>query len=142
MLMSHSARSASLTGLPSPGRSAASAIIAPSVSARGTTAIKLLRINMLDLPFVVDGPARNDVHVPHRKRRHGHVHLRSAAHGEHLVARRLPVAGFVPGAALQDDRLAVPAPGHPEAVYCLARYWFVERRFTPALAAIGRNHDF
>src|ERR1700719_5244850 len=109
MLMSKSASSASLTGLPSPGRSAATAVAAPpSASMRGMTTIKRLSVDMLDLPFVVGSPARDDVHVPHREGGHRNVDLGLAALGEHLGAGRLHVARLVPRAALQHDRLAVP----------------------------------
>src|ERR1700719_3666497 len=109
MLKSQSARSDSLTGLPSPGRSAATAGAAQSsASMRGMTTVKRLSVDMLALPVVVGGPARDDVHVPHREGGHRNVDLRLAALGEHLGAGRLHVARLVPRAALQHDRLAVP----------------------------------
>src|SRR2546428_10674377 len=111
MLMSHRARSASLTGLPSPGRSAATAA-PPSISARGMTTARCLPVDMLELPFVIGGPAGDDVHVSHRESGHRNVDFWLAALGAHLGAGPLHVAGLVPGAALQDDRLAVPAAGH------------------------------
>src|SRR6266700_1640249 len=93
MLMSHSASSASLTGLPSPGRSAATAVAAPpSAIMRGTTTVRRLSVNMLDLPFVVGRPARDDVHVPHREGGHRNVDLGLAALGKHLGTGRLHVA--------------------------------------------------
>src|SRR5437763_6965803 len=68
MLMSQSARSASLIGLPSPGWSAAIAGAAPaSASAKGTTTARCLPVDMLGLPFGVDRPAGDDVHVSHRE---------------------------------------------------------------------------
>src|ERR1700686_1608814 len=115
MLMSQSARSASLTGLPSPGCSAAVAAAAtPSTNTR-LAAARRLPVDMLGLPFAVDGPAGDDVHVSHREGGHRNVDLGLAALGEHLAAGRLHVAGLVPGAALQHHRLAVPPPGHAEA---------------------------
>src|SRR6266436_7026485 len=137
MLMSHKASSASLTGLPSPGKSAATAVAAPpSASARGMTTARRSTVDMLDLPFVIGGPARDDVHVPHREGGHRKVDFRLAALGEHLGAGRLHVAGLVPGAALQHDRLAVPAPGHAEPGERLAEHRCVERCLRPALAAV------
>src|ERR1700716_848198 len=128
MLKSHSASSASLTGLPSPGRSPAIAVAAPpSASTSGTTTARRLPVDMLELPFVVGGPTRDDVHVPHREGGHRSVHLGFAALGEHLRARRLHVAGLVPGTALQHDRLAVPAPGRAEPGQGLAEHRRVER---------------
>src|SRR5258707_15739363 len=115
MLKSHSASSASLTGLPSPGRSAAAEVAAPpSGSMRAMTTVKRLSVDMLDLPFFVGSPARDDVHVPHREGGHRNVALGLAALSEHLGAGRLHVARLVPRTALQHDRLAVPAPGHAE----------------------------
>src|SRR5438067_7271853 len=72
-LMSHSARSASLIGFPRPGPSAAMA--APAKSASGSANKKRLRVDMLSLPFAVDRPGRDHVHVPHRECSHGDVDL-------------------------------------------------------------------
>src|SRR5258707_15465048 len=94
MLMSHFARSASLTGFPSPGPAAAKAM--PVTSASGIASAKRSAIDMLCLPLVVDRPAGDDVHVPHRERGDGDVDLGLAALGEHLGAGRLHVAGLVP----------------------------------------------
>src|SRR5258705_11637453 len=101
MLMSQSARSASVTGLPNPGVSAA-AVPMPQASTKATAAIRGLRVDMLRLPFAVDRPAGDDVHVPHRECGHRHVDLGLAALGEHFGTRRLHVAGLIPGTALQD----------------------------------------
>src|SRR5215471_6178942 len=138
-LMSQSARSASVTGLPSPGSSAA---IAPAPqSASANAQVKSLAVDMLDLPLLVDRPAGDDVHVPHREGGHRHVDLGRAALGEHLLARRLYVAGLIPSAALQHHRLTVPAPGQTEAGERLGQDRRVERSLRPALAAVGRDHD-
>src|SRR6516164_5803483 len=111
MLMSHSARSASVTGLPSPGRSAPMAVDAPSASPKGMTTARVLRIDMPDLPFGIDGPARDHIHMSHWECGHRDVHLGRAPLGEHLVAGRLNIAGFVPGAALQNHWLAAQRQG-------------------------------
>src|ERR1700758_3560383 len=110
MLMSHSARSASLTLWPRPGPSAAMAGAASSPSANEMAIAKRLRIDMLRLPGGVDRPARDHVHVPHREGSDGEVELGCAALGQQLGAGRLHVAGFVPRAALQHHGLAVPPP--------------------------------
>src|SRR5262252_6252434 len=99
MLMSHSPRSASVTGLPRPGRSAAAA--APSPNARGMTTARPLRIYMLGLPFGVDGPTRYHVHVTHRESGNGDIDLGLAALRQELAAGRLHIARLIPGAALQ-----------------------------------------
>src|SRR5215472_11722420 len=171
-LMSHSARSASLTGLPRPGSSAAIAAAPESASANAAAKVKrvpiewigtrsaflhwrmsffgkpgstfpgqALAVDMLDLPFLIDRPAGDDVHVPHREGGHRHVDLGRAALGEHLLAGGLYVAGLVPGAALQHHRLPVPAPGQTEAGQRLGQDRRVERRLRPALAAVGRDQD-
>src|SRR4051794_12271541 len=99
--MSQSERSASVTGLPRPGPSPASVAPAPSESASGKANAKALAIDMRRLPFAIDGPARDDVHVAHGERRDRNVDPRRAALGEHLLAGGLAIAGFVPRAALQ-----------------------------------------
>src|SRR6516225_11151494 len=141
ILMSHSARSASVTGLPSPGRSAAMAVAAPTASPKGMAIARVLRIDMLDLPFGIDGPARDHIHMPHWEGGHRDIHLGRAALGEHLVAVRLNIAGFVPGAALQNHWLAIPTPGHAEPGQCLAQHGRIKRGFAPTLAPVGRDHD-
>src|SRR5262245_35394414 len=98
--MSHNARSLSDTGWPSPGRSADKAAGVPSAITMVTTPARISRVDMFDVPFGVDCPTRNDVHVAHRERSHWDIHLRCAALGEHLFTSRLNIAGFVPGAAL------------------------------------------
>src|SRR5689334_12339497 len=134
--MSQSARSASVTDWPRFGVSAA----APEANASAAATSRLLRIDMFHLALAVDSPTGDDIHVPHRESRHRHVDSRLAALGGDLRARRLRIAGLIPGAALQHDRLAVPAPGHAEAGKRLAQHWLLQRRLRPALAAIGRDH--
>src|ERR1019366_5387962 len=129
-----------LPGLPSPGRSAAIAA-PPTPSTSPMTTASCLPVDMLGLPVAVDGPARDDVHVPHREGGHRNVDLGGAALGEHLLAGRLDIAGLVPGAALQHHRLAVPAPGQAEPGQGLGEHRRIERRLCPALAAVGRDHD-
>src|SRR5436190_3488540 len=119
MLMSQSAMSASETGLPRPGVSAALAASVQNASTSGVRRAIRLRKDMLRLPLAVDRPACTDVHVPHRG-------SGFTTGGNHFGPGRLDVAGFVPGAALQDHRLTVPAPWHAEAGQCLAEYRRVE----------------
>ena len=70
----------------------------------------------------------------------GDLTLGSPRSARQLGAGRLHVASLVPRAALQHHGLAVPAPGHAEPGERLAQHRRVERRFAPALAAVGRDH--
>src|SRR5919201_1064257 len=101
MLMSQSARSASLIDWPRPGVSAA----APVANRSAAAVSRLLRIDMFHLALVVDGPAGDHIHVSHRERGDGEVCPRLAALSDDLRARWLHVAGLVPGAALQHHPL-------------------------------------
>src|SRR5712671_2026928 len=141
MLMSQSARSASVTFWPRPGPSAAIAVAANSAKVSEAATVKPLRIGMLCLPIIVDRPARDHIHVAHREGDDGKINLRCAALGQQLGARRLHVTGFIPGTALQHHRLAVPAPGCAETGQRLAEHRRVKGRRRPAVAAVGRNHD-
>src|ERR1700676_3158135 len=69
MKMSQAARSEGLTGLPRLGPSA-NATPAASAPAAATKQMESLRIDMLDLPFGVDGPAGDGVEVLARERQH------------------------------------------------------------------------
>src|SRR5260370_85942 len=134
MLMSHRARSASVTGLPSPGRSAATAVAAPpSASARGMTTARRSTVDMLDLPFVIGSPARDDVHVPHRESGHRNVDFGLAALREHLAAARFHLAGLPPAPALHHHRLALPPPHHSHPRERFAQHRCVERCLRPSL---------
>src|SRR2546430_4662409 len=101
MLMSQAVISAGSIGLPRFG-AWAKAALEPRESARTKAVIGILRINMFDLPLVVDRPARGAVIVLARKGRYGRDLCRLAAQSHDLGARRLHVAGLVPRAALQD----------------------------------------
>src|SRR4029077_11512418 len=103
--------SASVTGFPSPGRSAAIVVAEPRISARGRPKDKLLLIDMLGLPLFVDAPTRNGIHVTHREGRNRRIDLGFAALGQKLGAGRLHVASLVPRAALQHGGVGGPAPG-------------------------------
>src|SRR4051812_48108136 len=113
MLMSQAAISAGVIGLPRLGPAAAAAP-APRASARNA-ARESLRVDMLHLPFRVDRPARRPVVVLADERRDRRRPRALAALGDDLRARRLHVAGIVPGAALEHRRPAVPAPQGAEA---------------------------
>src|SRR3981189_2579341 len=90
-----------------------SARAAPPPDASARSAATGLCVDMLDLPLAVDPPARNAVVVlvgeGERRRDRG---LGLAPRRHELGTQRLHVAGFVPGAALQNRRLAVPSPRH------------------------------
>src|SRR6266545_7702077 len=133
MLMSHAAMSAGSIALPKPGPSAKAA---PAANASAAAEIETLRVNMFHLPFAVDAPAREAVVVLVRKAEHGRDIPGLAALGHELCAGRLHVAGFVPRAALQYRRSAVPAPGHAEPGKGLGEHRRLQRGFSPALAAV------
>src|SRR3954469_21258504 len=105
--ISQAAMSASVMALPSFGVSAATAT-APNART-SEAAIKLLRVDMLDLPAAADAPAREAVVVLIGEGgRIGDRFLGLAPRRHEVLAKRLRVAGLVPGAALQHGRLAVP----------------------------------
>src|SRR6266850_3298108 len=140
MLMSQAVISAGSSGFPRFGAWAKTAL-EPRESARTKAVIGILRINMFDLPLVIDRPARDGVVVLARKSRYGRDFRRLAAQGHDLSARWLRVAGLVPGAALEDRRAAIPVPGHAEPGESLAVHRFLQRRLRPALTTIGGHHD-
>src|SRR5215217_6049906 len=116
MVMSQALMSASLIGFPSPGFSAQAAPAANAAASSRTPATSGLRVDMLDLPLGVDAPAGEAVVVLIGERQGvADRRLGLAACRDEVGAQGLGVAGLVPGAALQHDRLAVPSPGHVEA---------------------------
>src|SRR5712671_1683604 len=126
--------------VPLPG-GRASAAPEPKASAR-RRATDCLSVHMFDLPVAGYPPARDAVVVLVGEREKIRNRLLGfAPHGHELGASRLRVAGFVPGAALQDRGTAVPAPGRAEAGKSLGVHRLLERRLRPRLPAIGRNHD-
>src|SRR5215475_2050838 len=140
MLISQAVISAGSIGFPRFG-AWAKAVLEPKQSARIKAVIKILRINMFDLPLAVDRPTRGAVIVLTRKSGYGRDFCRLATHGHDLSARRLHIAGLVPRATLQDRRAAVPVPGHAEPGESLAVHWFLQPRLRPALTTIGGHHD-
>src|SRR4029434_620356 len=140
MLMSQAAISTGSIGFPRFG-AWAKAALEPRESARTKAVIGILRINMFDLPLVVDCPARGAVIVLARKSRYGRDFRRLSAECYDWSAVRRHVAGLVPRASLQDRRAAIPVPWHAEPGESLAVHRFLERRLRPALTTIGRHHD-
>src|SRR5579871_5557919 len=121
-------------------------LCAPTAPTLNTSAVARansdLRIDMLDLPFAVDAPAGDAVVVLVRERERGGERLLGLAPRRHeFRAQWLHVAGLVPGAALQDRGLAIPAPGHLEPRECLVEDRLLQRRLAPALAAVRRHQD-
>src|SRR5262245_35246636 len=105
--------SSSVMFLPRPGVSASAV---PVLNASSAKERMRLRVDMFDLPFAVDAPTGDAVVVLVRERERARDRsFGLTACGDEFRAGRLHVAGLVPGAALQHDRLAVPAPGHAEA---------------------------
>src|ERR1700741_2739924 len=137
--MSQARMSASVMVLPRLGDCA---VAVPAAKARvAARAIKSLRVHMLDLPFAVDAPAGDAVVVLVDERERVLHRLRALpAQRDDLRARGLRVAGLIPGAALQDDRLTVPAPRHAEAGEGLRLRRALQRRLGPTLAGVGRDH--
>src|SRR6266853_5642152 len=134
MLMSQAAMSAGSIGLPRLGPSAKAA---PDPSAiASTNACRGLGVNMFHLPFAVDRPTREAVVVLVRETEQRRNIPGLAALGDELRPGRLHVAGFVPRAALQYRRSAVPAPGHAKAGEGLGEHRRLQRGFSPALAAV------
>src|SRR5262249_16271487 len=132
---------ASVIGLPSPVFSADTAGAVANANARRQP-LSALRVDMLDLPFVVDAPAGDAVIVLVGEAQwvlHGLLRLAPRRH--EFCAQRLGVAALVPGAALQHGRLPVPAPGHHEAGERFGIDRTLQRGFAPALATVGRDHD-
>src|SRR5213594_2702782 len=91
---------------------------------------------MFHLPFGVNRPARETVVMLVREAEDPRDLLGFSALGDELRAGRLHVAGFVPRAALQYRRSAVPAPGHAEPGEGLGEHRRLQRGFSPALAAV------
>src|ERR1700730_14300559 len=138
--MSQALISASDIGLPSPVFWANAAPI-PNEKAMMRAANGLC-IDMFDLPFAVDRPAREAVVMLVGEGQRGRQGLPGLTPRRHeFGTQRLYVAGLVPGTTLQDRRLAIPAPRHHEAGEGLFVDGTVQRGFAPALAAVGRNHD-
>src|SRR5689334_20550825 len=131
MLMSQAAISACVTGLPRLGPAAIAALDAIAHSA----AI-VLGVDMLHLAFRVDRPAGDGVEVLVGEAEHAGRLLRLAALGDELAARRLDVAGLVPGAALQHRGAPVPAPQRAKAREGFAVHRPLQRRLRPARAAV------
>src|SRR5438874_9148315 len=134
--MSQGASSCAVIGLPRPGVSAD----ALDANTSATATSRFLRIDMLDLPLVVDRPAGDAIEMLAREGEHRRRLRGLAAMRDDLGARRLHIAAFVPGSALQHRRSTVPAPGHAEAGEGLGQDRLLQRRLAPALAAIGGDH--
>src|SRR5215831_5278945 len=137
--------SASDSGLPrlgdgTPGLCAKTAL-APNASA-AARANWGLRIDMFDFPFAVDAPAGDAVVVLIREGEWSGERLPGLApRRDEFGTQGLHIAGLIPGAALQDRRLAVPAPRHLEAGEGLVVDRLLQCGLAPALAAVGRNRD-
>src|SRR2546422_2697147 len=124
MLMSQAAISAGAIGVPRFGP-AEKAAPEPRPSARAIP--RSLCVDMFHLPFAVDRPAREAVVVLVRESQHVRDLLGLAALGHELGAGRLHVPRFIPGAALQYRRTAVPPPGHAEPRESLGEHRRLQR---------------
>src|SRR6516225_2081654 len=131
MLISQGTISSGVSTRPRFGLSAANATA--EAMARPEAAMRrALRIDMLHLAFVGNGPGRDGVGVIYRS---------AAARGDHLLSRRLDVTALVGRAALQDRRPAVPPPRNAEARQRLRQHRRLQRRPRPAFAPVGRDLD-
>src|SRR4051795_4599986 len=137
MLMSHGAISASVIGLPSFGPCAETAA---TLSSTPVATRKALRVDMANPSLLVDRPTRDRVEVLARERAARRGLWGLAPHRDEPGAGRLHVSALVPSAALQHGRPSVPAPRHTEACECLRQNRVLQRRLSPALASIRRDH--
>src|ERR1700675_1260540 len=133
--MSQALMSASDIGLPSFGVGApgvwANAATAPNDTPRRGAA-EGLRIDMFYLPFAVDAPTCDAVvMLVGEGQSIGQRLPRLPPRRDEFGAQRLDVAGLVPGAALQNRRLAIPAPRHVEAGERLVVDRPLQRGFAP-----------
>src|SRR4029077_2218840 len=140
--MSQALMSASPTGLPRWGLSAANAAAETKAHATRSAAARGLNIDMLDLPGARNSPRGEAVVMLVGKAEHVRHFLGLAAHGNEVGAQRLHGAGIVPGAAGQNRRLAVPAPRHGEPRERSRADRAFHRGFAPALAAVGGDQNF
>src|SRR5215471_16271227 len=127
--MSHALKSELEIGLPNFGASAAKAV--PTAQETAVARMMVLSIDMAHRSLGVDGPARNAVHMLHWEGADRRRAARLAALRDELIARRLHVAAFVGGAALQHDRLAAPIPRHAEARQRLGQHGALHGREAP-----------
>src|ERR1700730_9778113 len=140
MLMSQAAISEGLIGFPRFEAGAKPAITFRSVST--TANPKRLRVDMLHLPAALDRPTSDGVVVLAGEARHRRNSGGFAARRHQLGSGRLSVAGRVPRPTLQYCGAAVPAPRRAEPSERLTKHRLLKRRLRPALAAVGRHHDF
>src|SRR5215510_7166319 len=105
-----------------------------------TTYVASLCVYMLHFPAALDRPSRDCVVVLARETGHRWSSCSFATNGHEFSACWLCVAGFVPRAALQYRRAAVPTPRHAEARESLGLHRFLQCCLCPTLAAIGGHH--
>src|SRR6267378_2734117 len=132
MLMSQEARSSTEIALPRLGLCWANAGDASANRAAGAAAAKNLRINIFHLATAVHHPGLDHVVV---------VVAAVAAQRDELLAARLDVSGLIGRTALQRRRTAGPLPCHAEAGHGLREHRLLQRRETPAFAAVRRHLD-
>src|SRR5688572_2927212 len=128
--MSQRAISAALTGEPNAGTLTGADVgwAAQAESAAVAATTRRLGVNIFHAPVRIHGPADDRVVVKAVVRRVARLPL---------LARRLDIALFVGGAALQHRRLAGPLPGQAEAYQGFRTLFAGERRIGPCRAAIG-----
>src|SRR5258706_6528974 len=136
MSMSHSARSVGVIGFPRFGLSPCAPPMARARVHDSDTKIALC-VRMGDLPLGVDRPADDGVEMMVLEPQHRGHRGQLAAGRNKLRARGLGIAAFVPGAALQDGCLPVPAPRHAETRKRYAQHRLLNGGLGPAPSAIS-----
>src|ERR1043166_7708591 len=89
----------------------------------------------------VHAPARDGVEMLTGKIRHRGRLRRLPTQRHELRPCWLEHAAFVEGAALQNGRSAVPAPGHAESGERFRQHGVLPGRLAPALSAVSRHQN-
>src|SRR5215475_12347904 len=97
---------------------------------------------MSHLSLAIDGPACDRIVVFIGKRRDRRSFGGLAAYFHELCPRWLHVSCFVPSAALQYRRTAIPTPRNTKSRERFAEDGFLQRGFGPRPTAVGGDHHF
>src|SRR5262245_37348842 len=97
---------------------------------------------MFHLPIPIDGPTGNRIVMFVGKCGDRRSFGGLATYSHELIPRWLHIPSFVPSAALQNRRTAIPTPRNTESRKRLAEYGFLQRGFGPSPTPVGRDHHF